>query len=123
MLCLVMVLATVPARAFERACAMDMESAGGCCCCGGEREAPEGDRGCAMPASASLACCEQSATIPSQSSLPASGAACQELQVAIASVVPLDRPVVTRSRRIEAQPDVIAAERQRTYLHVSSFLI
>jgi hypothetical protein len=123
---LLLVLVTIPASAFDGSCAMDMDAEAGACSCCGDHNAPvSSESGCTTASASTISCCENVPPSSPPRSLPATRlSGSQVLPVLIASfVLAADRPVVEPLLHIDDMPDVVAAERQHTYLHVSSFLI
>jgi hypothetical protein len=123
---LLMALATIPMSASEGACDMEMEAlSGGCSCCDDEGRPSSEPSSCATRSASTVSCCESMPLSPSAQSFPATRSTGSEiLPVLIGSyLLVVDRPVIEPSIHVEGIPDVVAAERQHTYLHVSSFLI
>lgn len=79
-----------------------------------------------MQPSTEITCCDLEASSPLPSTLPATRAASTEMSPVLAIMATLalgDCSLAVPTAHPIDLPDVIAAERQHTYLHVSSFLI
>lgn len=125
---LLMVLSTIPVTAARVECGMEMgdESSECRCCCQTTPGGNADDDACAAASPESVSCCQTEASESAPRSLPATRSASVELAltVAIPGANPLAcPPSCGRSTSLDDIPDAIAAERQHSYLHVSSFLI
>ena len=127
LLALLILVASTPLPAVADGCDMAVRQMQGCSCCGSDSsESSSSDSSCPSDGAATIDCCDVAQVPVAPTALPAQRGASVDVMPLLVSVVSALMPAaakIVRSATLLDMPDVLAAQRQQTYLRISTFLI